>query len=205
MYITPHIFMEKNHYPNLTHFRKLSMVFEASPLFLTLLGLLAGIPRISCHSYVSLPPPSPSTKISALPLMMAHNSPTAYLPNTVTFEPYNPYYQNQLAPFSQQLDCGIRGLDLRPCMIDSVLRFRHGAVVVPNVTLADLAAETKAWVEANKEDAQDDLIFFYLSNSGSEDSDVCGTYEDNLQASIALLDEAGIPYVDDTTLKVSEG
>ena len=99
------------------------------------------LPLAAAHQYVTLPSLPSTTLFVEMPILMSHNSATGYYPQG---NPLNALYQNQVASFTQQLNCGVRSFDLRICNVDGLgLVFRHGEIIISEVTFQDLIDETK--------------------------------------------------------------
>jgi len=147
------------------------------------------------HQVVTLPGLDTSLKIYEISFLMAHDAATSYLDDD---DDFRPLYQNQVADFQQQYNCGVRALDIRICMIDDNLVFRHGKVIIPQVNLTELISDSIEWVnEASSEgifNATGDVILFYFSSSGSSDDYVCGSYDDNMVKVKEYLSASSIPF-----------
>eukprot|EP00730_Choanoeca_flexa_P000816 TRINITY_DN10348_c0_g1_i3.p1 TRINITY_DN10348_c0_g1~~TRINITY_DN10348_c0_g1_i3.p1 ORF type:complete len:299 (+),score=64.43 TRINITY_DN10348_c0_g1_i3:46-942(+) len=112
-----------------------------------------------------------------LPMIWTHDSATGYLENhnVVTV-----WAKTQTGNFTQQLDCGARGFDLRPKMLNGKLIMHHGDVDV-HYLFQDAFAEIVAWAGAHPAE----LVVPFVTNC---DGDGC---DDAVQAA---LDQLHVPW-----------
>jgi hypothetical protein len=84
-----------------------------------------------------------------------------------------------------QLDCGARGLDLRPYVDGDTLKIHHGTVVIDHA-YGDALGDVVSWARRNP----GELVIIYASHCSGSNDDAAAMCEDKL---VAAFGAAGIP------------
>jgi len=132
-----------------------------------------------------------SMLLNRWPMLMTHDAGTSYVSGETCsyMHMLNNYMITQKqGPFSSQLDCGARALDLRPYVEKGHLRMHHGPLEVAH-DLADALSDIKGWVSQHP----GELVLVYTSHfDGWSDADRASCRN---MTSAAMAD-VGIPQLD---------
>ena len=111
-----------------------------------------------------------STLLSEIPMVLSHNAATSYMPMGNIFG--SEYYQtslfskNQLVgTFSDQLNCGVRALDLELFYDGENVGFRHGSIHIQEINFQDGLDNILSWSNNNP----DELVLLVMDCPPSDE------------------------------------
>jgi len=125
-------------------------------------------------------------KLRHTPIILAHNAGSGYLQNSETKATIADLTQCQKGHITKQLDCGARGLELRPyCFVDGKITFHHGATTELRKLIGQYASlivskdkmdlkkmitnELKPWLKKNPNEV---VVLYFNNYQGEYDSGI---------------------------------